>query len=143
MRTEYFRLNAPADAEPEVLKYQGQIMQRFPLIDTETRIGLAPLGGRDLEGTGIRVPEEYALPCTAAEVEHGEWLSQTFFERVRYVTEEERAKALCQSCQGSGLKGKRGANVIAVTQEERALLRGDGMTITERDECGGEGRAFP
>lgn len=101
----YFRLQAPDDAPPEVLKYNGQLMQRFPFIDTDNLIGLAPLTGAHDEGAGIRIPEEWALAVSTPQEEaHGEWLSRTFFQRRRYVSEEELAKLLCPSCQGSGCK---------------------------------------
>jgi hypothetical protein len=90
--SEFFRLEAPQDAPAEVLKYNGQIMTRFTFIDTDMRIGLGSLRGRQDEGVGIRVPEEWAKPLTTnAEREHAEWLDRTFFEREAYVSEEERA----------------------------------------------------
>lgn len=88
----YFLLSAPVDAPPEVLKYQGQIMSRFSFLDTDNLIGLASLAGRPDEGSGIRIPEDWAIPATPEQAAHGAWLTHTFFERESYVTAQEALK---------------------------------------------------
>jgi hypothetical protein len=143
LKDEYYRLNAPPDAPEEVRKYNGQILQRFPFIDTEAGFGLASLGGRPQEGVGVRVPEAWAVPLTAAELAHARWLARTFSERDRYVTEEEWQRILCRSCKGSGLVGQLHGSGILVTHESRAQLEAEGVVVTECDGCHGFGVTGP
>lgn len=140
---EYYRLEAPGDAPAEVLKYNGQLLQLFSFLDGDKLIGLASLGGRPDEGAGIRVPGAWALPLTPAELAHARWLARTFFDRERYVTEEERERMLCRSCQGSRLVGDLHGHVILVTHETRAQLEADGAVVTECEGCHGFGVAGP
>lgn len=137
--SEFFRLNAPETAPPEIQKYNGQIMSRFTFLDTDNLIGLAPLGGRPFEGAGIRVPAEWATPVTPRERAHAEWLDRTFFERERYVTIEEIDRILCNSCQGSGLCGLLEGRTILVARESRAELERSGVIVTDCEECKGCG----
>ena len=143
LKDEYYRLEAPGDAPAEVLKYNGQLLQRFSFLDGDKLIGLASLGGRPDEGAGIRVPEAWAVSLTPAELAHARWLARTFFDRERYVTEEERERMLCRSCQGSGLVGDLHDHVILVTHESRAQLEAEGVVVTECDGCHGFGVTGP
>jgi hypothetical protein len=143
LKDEYCRLEAPGDAPAEVLKYNGQLLQRFSFLDGDKLIGLASLGGRPDEGVGVRVPEAWAVPLTPSELAHARWLARTFFDRERYVTEEERERMLCHSCQGSGLVGDLHGHVILVTHETRAQLEADGVVVTECDGCHGFGVTGP
>ena len=143
LKDEYYRLEAPGDAPAEVFKYNGQLLQRFSFLDGDKLIGLASLGGRPDEGAGIRVPGAWAVPLTPAELAHARWLERTFFDRDRYVTEEERERMLCRSCQGSGLVGDLHGHVILVTHETRAQLEAESAVVTECDGCRGFGVTGP
>jgi hypothetical protein len=143
LKDEYYRLRVQGEAPEAVRRHDSQLMQRFPFIDTDSGVGLASLVGRPNEGVGVRVPEEWLVALTPAEVAHARWLARTFFERDRYVTEEERERMLCRSCQGSGLVGRLQAHVILVTHETRAQLEADGTVVTECEDCHGFGVTGP
>ena len=139
LKDEYFRLKVQGEAPDAVRRHDGQIMQRFPFIDTEQGIGLASLVGRPDEGVGVRVPSSWVVPLTPTELAHARWLARTFFDRERYVTEEERERMLCRSCQGSGLSGDLHGHIILVTRESRTQLEAEGVVVTECDGCHGFG----
>ncbi|MFL6284507.1 MAG: hypothetical protein ACJ74Q_15285 [Pyrinomonadaceae bacterium] len=143
LKDEYYRLRVLGEAPDAVRRHDGQIMQRFPFIDNDAGFGLASLGGRPEEGVGVRVPEAWLVGLTPAEVSHARWLARTFFDRDRYVTEEERERMLCRSCQGSGLVGELQRHVILVTHETRAQLEGEGVVVTECEDCHGLGVTGP
>ncbi len=143
LKDEYYRLRVKGEAPEAVRRHDGQLMQRFSYIDSDAGVGLASLAGRPDEGVGVRVPEEWLEPLTPAEVAHARWLARTFFERERYVTEEERERALCHSCQGSGLVADLQGHGILVTHETRAQLEADGAVVTGCKGCHGFGVAGP
>jgi hypothetical protein len=143
LKDEYFRLNVQGEAPDAVRRHGGQIMQRFPFIDTDQGIGLASLVGRPDEGVGVRAPASWAVPLTPAELAHARWLARTFFDRERYVTEEERERMLCRACQGSGLVGQLQGYTILVSHETRAQLEAGGAVVTECEDCHGFGVTGP
>ena len=143
LKDEYYRLQVQGEAPDDVRRHDGRIMQRFTYLDGENLLGLASLGGRPDEGVGVRVPEPWAVPLTSTELAHARWLARTFFERGRYVTEEEWLGILCRSCKGSGLVGLLHGSGILVTHETRAQLERDGAVFTECEECNGLGVSGP
>lgn len=143
LKDEYYRLHVQGEAPDAVRRHDGQLMQRFPFIDSDAGVGLASLVGRPDEGVGVRVPEAWAVALTPAEVAHARWLARTFFEREHYVTEEERERMLCRACQGSGLIGQLQGHTILITHETRAQLEADGAVVTECEGCHGFGVTGP
>lgn len=143
LQDEYYRLRVQGEAPEAVRRHDGRIMQRFTHIDNDAGVGLASLAGRPDEGVGVRVPEGWLVPLTPPEVAHARWLARTFFERERYVNEDELAKILCASCKGSGLVAEVDGHVILVTREHSAAVAADGATVSECGGCHGLGVAGP
>lgn len=143
LKDEYYRLRVKGEAPEAVRRHDGQLMQRFSYLDGDSLVGLASLVGRPDEGGGVRVPKEWLEALTPAEVAHARWLARTFFERERYVTEEERERMLCRSCQGSGLVADLSGHGILATHETRAQLEADGAIVTECGDCHGFGVTGP
>lgn len=143
LKDEYYRLRVQGEAPEAVRRHDGRIMQRFAHIDNDAGVGLASLAGRPDEGVGVRVPEGWLVPLTPPEVAHARWLTRTFFDRERYVNEDELARILCTCCKGSGLVAEVDGHVVLVTRESSAALAADGATVSECGDCHGLGVAGP
>lgn len=85
--SRYLVIVAPSTAPSAILRYNHQLVARdtYYTMDTDNAITVMPLEGINAEGIFLRVPYEWLEIPTEEEIEHAEWLDNTFFARTTYV----------------------------------------------------------
>jgi len=137
-RSQHLVVNAPSSAPPEIRALNGQIVSNdnhqgssnawddFDHAPLNGYVWISALTGRQEEGMSRRVPIAWVYPATGEEDQHGKWLGNTFFQRDKYVSPDERGGLLdLKTRKEEEILGKAFAELEQGAPELAAALKDD------------------